>query len=360
MGKENDVIKYFEELFQAVNQASMLLLDTNLDTFGQRLLKAMGIVGKAVDVDRVYIWKNHLVNDVLYCTQLYEWSEGADPQQNNEYTIDIPYNENIPGWEQSFLRNECVNNLVRNMSAEEQAQLSPQGIISILVVPVYIKDEFWGFVGFDDCRNERTFTDIEEKMLRSTSLLFGHAYHQYEAGRLIREQEDKMNKCPLTGIYNRRFFDEKANHIMNSSVNGQLSLLMIDFDHFKEYNDNYGHQKGDECLNAVAQILSKSVGRAGDFVVRYGGDEFVIVLPLIDAEGACLIAEKIIGNMRTAYIPHEYSNVANHITLSIGVTSGIVEPSLTIDDFVKVADEMLYSSKEANRNRYTFGEMEKN
>jgi diguanylate cyclase (GGDEF)-like protein len=213
-------------------------------------------------------------------------------------------------------------------------------------------------VGFDDCRNERTFTDIEEKMLRSTSLLFGHAYHQYEAGRLIREQKEKMHKCPVTEIYNRRFFDEKIEKIMKSSVNGKLSLFMIDFDQFKEYNDGYGHQKGDECLKAVAQVLSKSVSRAEDFVVRYGGDEFVIVLPHTNAEGACLIAEKIIRNMHKADIPHEYSSIADHVTLSIGVTSGIVEPSLTIDDFVKVADEMLFSSKEAGRNKYTFRGME--
>jgi diguanylate cyclase (GGDEF)-like protein len=337
----------------------MLLLDTNLDTFGERLFGAMGIVGKAVDVDRVYIWKNHLINDVLYCTQLYEWSEGAEPQQDNEHTVDIPYNENMPSWEQIFRANKCVNSLVRNMLAEEQAQLSPQGIISILVVPIYIKDEFWGFVGFDDCRNERMFTDIEEKMLRSTSLLFGHAYHQYEAGRLIREQKHKMHRCPLTEIYNRRFFDERIDHIMKSSMNSQLSLFMIDFDQFKEYNDGYGHQKGDECLKAVAQVLSKSVGRAEDFVVRYGGDEFVIVLPHTNAEGACLIAEKIIRNMHKANIPHEYGSVADHVTLSIGVTSGIVEDSLTIDDFVKVADSMLFSSKNAGRNKYTFGEMKK-
>jgi diguanylate cyclase (GGDEF)-like protein len=145
---------------------------------------------------------------------------------------------------------------------------------------------------------------------------------------------------------------------MNSLVDDQLSLLMLDIDLLKEYNDGYGHQEGDECIKTVAQILSKSI-RSCDFVVRYGGDEFVIVLPSLDAEEACFVVEKIIGNIHKANIPHKYSNIANRITLSIGVATGMVEPSLTIDDFVTVADDMLYASKEAGRNKYTFREMEK-
>jgi diguanylate cyclase (GGDEF)-like protein len=171
---------------------------------------------------------------------------------------------------------------------------------------------------------------------------------------------DKVYECPLTGIHNRRFFDEKANEVMKSLAitNGRLSLLMIDIDHFKNYNDGYGHQMGDECLKTVAQILSKSIGRADDFVARYGGEEFVIVLPSTDSEDACLLAEEIIRTIHKANIPHQYSSVANHVTLSIGVAGGTVNPSLTTDDFIKVADDMLYSSKEAGRNRYTFSEME--
>jgi diguanylate cyclase (GGDEF)-like protein len=357
MKEENKETKYFEELFQSVNQASVLLLDTNPNTFGQRLFKAMGIVAKTVEVDRMYIWKNFLVDGKLHCSQIYEWSEEVTPQQDNDLTMDIAYDDVMVGLEELLSSGQSLNSIVAEMIPEHKEHLVAQGIISIIIVPVFIHDKFWGFVGFDDCHKERIFTDNEERMLRSSALLFAHAYHQNEANRLIREQEDKIHKCPLTGIYNRRFFDEKVNDIVKSLVNGELSVLMIDFDQFKKYNDGYGHQRGDECLKAVTQILSKSIGRSGDFVARYGGDEFIVVLPHTDAEGACVVAERIIRNARKANIPHEHSDITNHVTLSIGVTNGIVKPSLTIGDFVKVADEMLYSSKEAGRNRYTFKEM---
>ncbi|MDR2907973.1 MAG: diguanylate cyclase [Bacteroidales bacterium] len=483
MRENYEVTRYFEDLFQSVNQASMLLLDTNFDTFEQRLFEAMGIVAKTVDVDRMYIWKNFLIDGKLQCTQIYEWSEDAEPQQGNEYTVNVTYDDVMQGLEKILSNDQCINSIVREMAPAHQEHLVPQGILSILIVPVFINNRFWGFVGFDDCHRERIFTDNEDRILRSSALLFAHAYHHNEANRLIHEQnefqqvifneapigliifdkemnvvecnpilaqmfgvppkeiaqnffdllpeyqangmkskdrlyellkqtlsgetpktdwthllpdgkllsfevtfrcinqggnpivlafaydlskikkletevtslKDKVYECPLTSIYNRRFFDERANQIIKSSqTNGQFSLLLLDIDYFKKYNDNYGHQMGDECLKTVAQILSKSIGRTGDFVARYGGEEFVIVLPYTDGEGACLIAEKIIRNMHKADILHEYSDNTNYVTLSIGVTSGIMDSSLTIDDFVKVADDMLYSSKAAGRNKYTF------
>jgi diguanylate cyclase (GGDEF)-like protein len=363
MEKNYEMTTYFEELFQATNQSSMLLLDANPDTFEERLFKAMGIVGKAVDVDRMYIWKNFLIDEKLHCSQIYEWSEEAEPQQDTDLTMNIAYDDVMVGLEELLSSGQSLNSIVAEMIPEHKEHLVAQGILSILIVPVFINSRFWGFVGFDDCHQERIFTDNEEKILRSSALLFGHAYHHNEANRLIRDQKEKIYEDSLTGIYNRRFFDEKSESysLMKSPVHAdvQLSLLLLDIDLFKEYNDGYGHQKGDECLKAVARILSVSLSQPGDFVARYGGEEFVIVLPFTDAEGARSVAERVIRNMRKANIPHEYSKVADHITFSIGVTSGTMRPSLTVDDFVKVADNMLYSAKEAGRNRYIFGEVEK-
>jgi len=134
---------------------------------------------------------------------------------------------------------------------------------------------------------------------------------------------------------------------------------MLDIDQFKKYNDNYGHLNGDECLKTVVQILSNSIGRSGDFVARYGGEEFVVVLPHTDVDGACLVAERIIKNMKEAHIPHGFSSVADYVSFSIGVTSGTVEPTLTTDDFVRAADIALYEAKKAGGNTYMFGEVQK-
>jgi signal transduction histidine kinase/FixJ family two-component response regulator len=174
-------------LLQTVNHAATILLRSEAEQFARDLHHCMGLMAEAVDVDRVYIWKNHTVDGRLYCTQVYEWSERAEPQQGNEYTVDISFDETIPGWEEKFLRGDCINGLVREMSPPEQAQLSPQGIISILIVPVFLNYRFWGVVGFDDCQRERIFSDNEEAILRSGSLLFAHALVRNEITQNLRD-----------------------------------------------------------------------------------------------------------------------------------------------------------------------------
>jgi signal transduction histidine kinase/DNA-binding response OmpR family regulator len=106
---------------------------------------------------------------------MYEWSPTAEPQQGNELTVKIKYRESIPGWEECLTAGECVNNIVRNMSQAEQDQLSPQGIISILVAPITLQDEFWGFIGFDDCQQERVWDKIEADILKSAGMLIASA-----------------------------------------------------------------------------------------------------------------------------------------------------------------------------------------
>jgi diguanylate cyclase (GGDEF)-like protein len=100
--------------------------------------------------------------------------------------------------------------------------------------------------------------------------------------------------------------------------------MMIDIDHFKPYNDTYGHSAGDECLRMIADILSKNIPRADDFAARYGGEEFVVVLPYTDENGARFIAKKILNLVQDCKIPHKGSTASDYITISIGVTSGKV------------------------------------
>ncbi|MDR0307772.1 MAG: response regulator [Chitinispirillales bacterium] len=187
-------IKLRDKLLITVNQATNNLLQADVNQFDRALWNSMAMIAKTVDVDRMYIWKNHTVQGKLYCTQLYEWSEGAPPQHGNKYTVDIPYDENMPGWERKFLDNRCINDIVANMSEEEQAQLSPQGIISILVVPVYLKEEFWGFIGFDDCKKERLFTESEESILRAGSLLIANALLRNDITKKLASATDTLNK----------------------------------------------------------------------------------------------------------------------------------------------------------------------
>ena len=164
-----------DDLLETVNHATVLLLQAEIDKFREALWECMGMMAKAFGVDRVYIWKNHTIEGKLYCSQLYEWSDGAVPQQGNEYTTDISYDETMPEWEKKLSQGHSINNIVREMSAPERGQLEPQGVLSILLTPVYVRDEFWGFVGLDDCRKERLFTENEVSILKSGSLLIANA-----------------------------------------------------------------------------------------------------------------------------------------------------------------------------------------
>ena len=187
-----DGIEQRDNMLQTINRVAAILLQSDIDDFINTLWVCMGMMADVVNVDRVYIWKNSTKEGRLYCTQLYEWSLGADPQQGNKLTVEIPYDENIPSWEQILSSGKCINSLVKDMSEEEKAQLSPQGILSILVVPVFLQDQFWGFVGFDDCHRERIFSESEESILRSGSLLISNALLRNEMTLNIRDAAARL------------------------------------------------------------------------------------------------------------------------------------------------------------------------
>ena len=164
----------------------------------------------------------------------------------------------------------------------------------------------------------------------------------------------------LTGIYNRRYFEMTLQQIMNtlSRTESKLSIMMMDVDFFKKYNDTYGHAEGDNCLKSIAETLGKSMQRKGDFAARYGGEEFVVVLPGTDEDGAKIVAENILSSIRGLQIPHEKNDSGNFVvTISIGITTGTGQNSQNGADYLKKADEALYLAKEAGRNRYSFLEM---
>ena len=174
--------------------------------------------------------------------------------------------------------------------------------------------------------------------------------------RWLETEVEKVYYDALTGIYNRRFFNENLNRVIKSlSRSGaMLSVLMIDLDCFKKYNDTYGHGDGDSCLKAVAEALSRCVTRTDDFIARYGGEEFCTVLPNTDEAGARLIAENMLKSVRALNLPHIASEVADYVTVSIGGTTGKVNFAQISDDYIKRADEMLYVSKQNGRDRYNF------
>ena len=167
---------------------------------------------------------------------------------------------------------------------------------------------------------------------------------------------DKVYIDPLTELYNRRFLEDSLNRITLSLLRsgGVLSVMMIDIDYFKNYNDTYGHGEGDTCLKVVAETIDKTLLRPDDFVARYGGEEFTVILPHTDKSGARFIAERILKSVSDRNIPHENSEVAKYVTVSIGLTTINSKYSQNGDDYLKQADKALYQSKQNGRNKYTF------
>ncbi len=158
----------------------------------------------------------------------------------------------------------------------------------------------------------------------------------------------------LTGIANRRMFDHtlRAEWQRCARNKGDLSLLMIDIDHFKAYNDHYGHQTGDECLRQVARILAMCAKRSGELVARYGGEEFVILLPATDAQEAMAVAERCIQEMRNAKIPHADSPLSPWLSVSVGVASMKASNAEIPAALTAQADSAMYCAKKSGRDRF--------
>jgi len=157
----------------------------------------------------------------------------------------------------------------------------------------------------------------------------------------------------LTGIANRRTFDKVINREWGRALraNSPISLIMLDIDHFKAYNDHYGHQQGDTCLKKIANQLKKEIRRSSDFVARYGGEEFSVVLPFTDSNDASKVAEKIRKSIEAQKIPHEKSETGRVITISAGSATLKPGKGLSSEMLIKQADGCLYAAKKEGRNR---------
>ncbi len=166
----------------------------------------------------------------------------------------------------------------------------------------------------------------------------------------------------LTGVLNRRGYGEALERLWKQAYRDKklFSMLMIDIDFFKLYNDFYGHQSGDKILVAVAQAIKGSASRPSDVSARYGGEEFAVLLPNTNEEGCRVIANKILDSVRSLGIRHERSKVADFITVSIGGTTAIPGEHIGFDDFVKIADVMLYRAKNNGRNMFCWSDCDLN
>ncbi len=188
--------------------------------------------------------------------------------------------------------------------------------------------------------------DISERKITEQKLI-----------EMQKELEELSFKDGLTGVANRRMFDsiidiEWANARRN---NQPLSIIMIDIDYFKQYNDRYGHIQGDDCLKRVAKTLSTAATRSRDFFARFGGEEFVLVLPESDADAALKVAERCRSLIFKEQIAHEHSLISQLLTISIGVGTTIPAYKEESISFINEVDKRLYAAKQKGRNCISHG-----
>lgn len=218
--------------------------------------------------------------------------------------------------------------------------------------------------GFNDCSLYKPFCDLLEaykKLFRQSKRLVKMGDRmQSDLNDLNSELQCHKEKLAelsyvdgLTAIPNRRRFNEylEAEWKRAMRSGSPLSLILIDIDFFKQYNDHYGHSAGDECLVLVGQTISTCSKRSSDLVSRYGGEEFAVVLPETGYTGAMKVAEEIQTSIRELSIEHGYSKIAPQITVSIGVACVVPTQKHTYMDLLNATDNQMYKAKENGRNQ---------
>jgi diguanylate cyclase (GGDEF)-like protein len=171
---------------------------------------------------------------------------------------------------------------------------------------------------------------------------------------LVNELEVLSITDPLTGLANRRWLESYVNEECEKALHSkkELSVFMLDIDHFKLFNDFYGHAMGDKCIKIIADVIKRTFRARSGLAARYGGEEFCCIVSETGSESACLIAEEILQELKNEAVPHEKSNTSNHVTISLGVYSGLPSSSESGKDLIKRADTYLYHAKENGRNQF--------
>lgn len=246
--------------------------------------------------------------------------------------------------------------------------------IPIIFVTAISKEQKSIFKGYEVGAVDYLPKPIDPIVLRSKANIFKEMYLQRKTiEKQVMELEERLNelikvnqekdyleslslKDGLTNIFNRRGLDKFFSMHWNNCLRYRLpySVMMIDIDEFKNYNDNYGHLQGDEVIKSVASAMERSLFRSEDLVGRYGGEEFLVVMPNVDLQGAEMVAERIMDEIRSLDIKHEFASGRGSVTVSIGIATLTPKPDIKPQELIDLADQKMYNAKRNGRNQYVF------
>ncbi|KAF3885817.1 MULTISPECIES: EAL domain-containing protein [Nostocales] len=338
-----------DRLLQAVAEGTnYLLAELNYEI---SIDKALATLGEAAKVDRIFLFENHLhpqTQEIAVSLQ-FEWTHSNFDSFRSQWQ-NLPYDScGLYRWYEALSSGQSISGLTKEFPETEQEHLVQSGIQSLLLVPLRLEDKFWGFLGLADCSCDRYWSKHEESALLTMAA-------SISAAKLRQQVEEKIRYQALhdmlTGLPNRLLFDEILSKTLpNASRIGEsLAVMFLDLDRFKTINDSLGHTLGDRLLIGVAQRLRESL-RAGDTVARWGGDEFIILLPRIRSiDEVVLVARRILQALEN---PFELDGNELYISGSIGIAL-LNKDSPDAETLVKHADAALYKAKELGRNNHQF------
>ncbi|MBW4687846.1 MAG: EAL domain-containing protein [Komarekiella atlantica HA4396-MV6] len=338
-----------DRLLQAVAEAAnYLLMEMNYEI---AIDKALATLGEAAKVDRAYFFQNHPHPDTkeISVSLRFEWTRlSLEPSrhhwQNQPYQV-----SGLARWYTALSSGQSISGLSQEFPAAEREHLTRDGIQSLLLVPLRLDDEFWGYIGLADCTCERHWSRHEESTLLTMAASIIGARQRQQVEEKIRYQA--LHDL-LTGLPNRLLFNEMlATALPNARRNeDSLAVIFLDLDRFKVINDTLGHTLGDQLLRRVAQRLKDSL-RGGDTLARWGGDEFTILLPRVNhIEEVSQVAQRMLQALENVF-PLQGHEL--YVSASLGIAL-LDQNSPDAETLIQHADAALYHAKDKGRNNYQF------
>ncbi|MBV2127767.1 sensor domain-containing diguanylate cyclase [Arsukibacterium indicum] len=351
----------FDKLMSLI---STELINVSSEALDQHVEDALAALGEFCHADRSYIFQ--FTDDLSEMSNTHEWvREGVVPHKENLQHIPEPA---LPYFFEKIQRDHIfavadVSKLPAEASAEQQ-EFNNEDIRSVLCIAMLAGQKLIGFVGCDMVARQRNWTSNDLRRIKLVGEMIANSMQnvnyrvslqqmQQELLAANQELQKQANQDGLTGLANRRHFDEKLLEELQRSARSEspLSLILLDIDLFKPFNDHYGHQAGDDALQKVASALSKEARRQGEVAARYGGEEFALILPSTDEKACREVAVRVQQHIKKLNIRHCQSDVASNLTASMGCYSVIADKHTTAAQMLARADAALYKAKAAGRNR---------
>ncbi|NJR62979.1 MAG: EAL domain-containing protein [Cyanobacteria bacterium CRU_2_1] len=340
-----------DALLRGVAEATNYLLTH--PEFNLAIPEVLAILGQASGADRIYLYENHPHPETgeIAMSMRFEWTqESIEPTLNKPHWQNLPYRAfGMTRWYEAFLQGRSVGGVVREFPAAEREFLSRDGILAILMVPVFVDGGCWGYIGFDECTTEHHWSASEESILVAIAASIGAAIKRQRTEQQMRYH---AFHDALTGLPNRSWFNQcLLQAIAYAHHTGELlAVMFLDLDRFKAINDTLGHAMGDRLLKQATARLNDCL-RQEDTIARWGGDEFTLILPALRSpEDVARIAQRISNVLKPAFYldGHEL-----HVTSSIGIA---LYPYNGTDaqTLLKNADAALHCVKAQGRNNFQF------